>query len=851
MNTLDSINNVFNEELQKQIEGTLPKGHIYRLGMPSEALLSRLDNIPIELAASTLNLKSSNKNIHEHTFNISDISNLPKALANPIAVFESETNPNRTVVLTELKDSNDKNFVTIIRINNDKRTNTINEVNSVVSLYPKESNIRIARWFLGKHDKAIGRDLVAWVEKEKALNWLSDHSPDANAARLPIKSIAKIIQNFENPKLFEKNLLNTEGENNELLFRETAIHTQLKWNNNSDAVSNLNEKGLSKKLENEVTFVERVLSELKGITFMGESLTGRAKIESSQDVAFLFKNLESAASENAFCLLHKQLGEYSVLYLSTGTPSIVPIDVKQIAAAAKEYGADSITLVHNHPSGSLTASYQDMRIHRILSETLNVKINPSIIINLDSGKYAEFDSTSYKEIEKSNQNLKAENLKVYQFDRQKLYHNDENRIIIRCSKDIAQFLSTHKRGTANKIHLLVLGGDTRVNKYTLIDGNISRKDLLTRIVEETGKHGNSVVLASNGTLSDETLNSLEASLKKCNIELIDALAIKQNKDILLNYISARDEGILSETKQEYDLTKKKDNMIKEEKNNLSVENVEKIFEEKKDIFLKGITPSSEPHCILLGGQPAAGKSYLNLVAVNNYNTDFLQVNGDGYRKYHPDEKNLIKDFQSYSEKTQIFSNVFTEGLINEAIKSKLNVSIEGTMRNAETTLNTALRFRNEGFKTHAYVIATPDIVSELGIYDRYQREVNAGYFGRLADINIHNSAVEGLIKTVDALYNKRAIDSISIYSFRAENKIKEYRLINGNWSYFEKPSVLIKHERERLLNDKDFLLSCKERAENLKHKISPDLTSNVEKIISKFKEQINNLNISNGRKLKI
>lgn len=33
-NSLDEVNDQFNQELLKQIAGTLPKGHIYRLGYP-------------------------------------------------------------------------------------------------------------------------------------------------------------------------------------------------------------------------------------------------------------------------------------------------------------------------------------------------------------------------------------------------------------------------------------------------------------------------------------------------------------------------------------------------------------------------------------------------------------------------------------------------------------------------------------------------------------------------------------------------------------------------------------------------------------------------------------------------
>lgn len=44
---------------------------------------------------------------------------------------------------------------------------------------------------------------------------------------------------------------------------------------------------------------------------------------------------------------------------------------------------------------------------------------------------------------------------------------------------------------------------------------------------------------------------------------------------------------------------------------------------------------------------------------------------------------LIQDAQRYSSETQIFSNIFTEKLIDEAIKRNCNIVVEGTMRNPD------------------------------------------------------------------------------------------------------------------------------------------------------------------------
>lgn len=100
--------------------------------------------------------------------------------------------------------------------------------------------------------------------------------------------------------------------------------------------------------------------------------------------------------------------------------------------------------------------------------------------------------------------------------------------------------------------------------------------------------------------------------------------------------------------------------------------VEAIFEREKEKFFRGNIFSKEPCAIILGGQPACGKSTLINVAKKDHpNLDFLTVNGDLYREFHPEKDKLIKDPIKYPIETQIFSSVFTEKLIEEAIKTEM------------------------------------------------------------------------------------------------------------------------------------------------------------------------------------
>ena len=101
---IEEVNERFNEDLQRQIDGSLPKGHVYKLGNPSRFLQAAgFPYLPIELRADKLATKASEKYKSNHPFNLTSVENLPQAIANPIAVFDSKTRIDAKVVLTELE----------------------------------------------------------------------------------------------------------------------------------------------------------------------------------------------------------------------------------------------------------------------------------------------------------------------------------------------------------------------------------------------------------------------------------------------------------------------------------------------------------------------------------------------------------------------------------------------------------------------------------------------------------------------------------------------------------------------------------------------------------------------------
>lgn len=269
---------------------------------------------------------------------------------------------------------------------------------------------------------------------------------------------------------------------------------------------------------------------------------------------------------------------------------------------------------------------------------------------------------------------------------------------------------------------------------------------------------------------------------------------------------------------------------------MDLHKVKEIYQEEKEKLLRNLIPQEKPLAFILGGQPASGKSKLAKEFMGNFSNDnILFVNGDIYREFHPNRQELINNPLSYSKETQIFSNVFTENLIREAIENKYNIMVEGTMRNPQVPYNTAKMFKENGYEVEILAISAPSVFTELGLYNRYQEEINFQGWGRLAEIESHNSAVSGILASLDLLYNEKAVDKIHLYSYQAEKHIVSFSLQNNEWNIDDLPSNYIIDAREIQLQRKENITKLIERGENTLSQISDNLKPKVNEILEKLK----------------
>ena len=214
---VEEVNERFNEQL-----GGLTVDNadnvVLSLGQPSKVLLSAgVENKPMKLYGNKVI-----KKMRKHGFALEELRNLPRAVADPIAVFNNYGEGGNRSILTELK-TRQGNFLVSVNIGKDADV----DFNIITSVFGKGSG-NVADW--------INKGYMTYVDKEKALNYLhhsalravtsdssrlSSEDPAvlshqsapiaATAANAELSSAAKVVENFENPK--------PESEN-DVLFRD-------------------------------------------------------------------------------------------------------------------------------------------------------------------------------------------------------------------------------------------------------------------------------------------------------------------------------------------------------------------------------------------------------------------------------------------------------------------------------------------------------------------------------------------------------------------------------------------------------------------------------------------------------
>jgi hypothetical protein len=175
----------------------------------------------------------------------------------------------------------------------------------------------------------------------------------------------------------------------------------------------------------------------------------------------------------------------------------------------------------------------------------------------------------------------------------------------------------------------------------------------------------------------------------------------------------------------------------------------------------------------------------------------IQIIGDDLRSFHPKYAHLMeRDDKTAAFYTDRDTGRWVEKAIAEAKARRVNIVIQGTMRDGSKVAATMQSLREAGYRIDARALAVAWRLSEQGILQRYENQRADRGAGRMTTSEAHTAAYEGMLQTLDRIEAGKLADRVTIYRRGAE-AIYSNELQGGRWVREPKARAVVETERAR------------------------------------------------------
>lgn len=229
--------------------------------------------------------------------------------------------------------------------------------------------------------------------------------------------------------------------------------------------------------------------------------------------------------------------------------------------------------------------------------------------------------------------------------------------------------------------------------------------------------------------------------------------------------------------------------------------VEAVFDDdvRELVFADARRPQAgRPRLILLGGQPAAGKSSAQDMLLNRFaSANPVPITGDDFRRFHPDYHEAMRTDQlSMPNVTATLSGPLVARCLDEALDNRYSVLLEGTFRDSHMVLGTVQRFSEAGYAVDVAAVATRPEVSRLSAEKRY---LDAGPDqARWTPPTAHDASYEAMPETLARLEEDPRVDTVSVFTRNDEVYFNE-RTDSGEWAHEPESVDVLRTEQSRPL----------------------------------------------------
>lgn len=317
--------------------------------------------------------------------------------------------------------------------------------------------------------------------------------------------------------------------------------------------------------------------------------TGNVKVKGPADVAYIMRGLEDKSVEHFYVVHVDAKGNTHIQYLSTGITAATIVDPKQILAGVQRFGSEKIYLVHNHPSGKVNPSREDVNLTIKVTNGLrglNVSLE-HVIMDTYNQTYAVFNggSTIHEEFKRAEAVSEKEiQYKAEAFHGVKFLSAPVGKITQ--ANDVAGFVYGLRFSVLPKAGMLILNQRNEIiGNYVFSDG-FDQRTLLKEVSSYPTQQ--SIILYGNTPLSQKPWQVFD-NLANLDIKILDYVNVKGGgSDVAGAYESAGEEGVMNDVQEKYGTNKlqpkKESNQTGEEQQAPLFQRPSKRTEASGDLF---------------------------------------------------------------------------------------------------------------------------------------------------------------------------------------------------------------------------------------------------------------------------
>lgn len=220
------------------------------------------------------------------------------------------------------------------------------------------------------------------------------------------------------------------------------------------------------------------------------------------------------------------------------------------------------------------------------------------------------------------------------------------------------------------------------------------------------------------------------------------------------------------------------------------------FEERvKDFVFSGYTPQQQPVLVLLGAQPAAGKSQAMAAAEQRLaDRQLVPLTGDDLRPFHPRHQEILEtEPWLFPDATGQASGAWVRMSIEHARDRGYSLMLEGVFRDPAMTLATAEEFAALGIRVEVIGLGVREERSRLDSLHRFLEG------GRWTPPELHDLAYQKMPETIAAAEASPAVRRITITDRTGTDLYVNERADDGRWSAEPRAVTALQGSRERTL----------------------------------------------------